>query len=147
MGVQLHSVAMRRPVIGSQIEVTGTRGREAQFGLRLLRIDTNHFKDWLAERLLWPMDQPGAWYVPKDIEEDYCRQMVSETRQRLPSGRIVWVERGRQENHYFDCEVLQAAAGYLLNAARIRERQAMQPQQPPPVSVEILVGAPSPRPR
>ena len=57
--------------------------------------------------------------------------MVSETRQRLPSGRIGWIERGRQENHYFDCEVLQAAAGYLLNAARVREHQAMQPQTPP----------------
>ena len=125
------SVAMRRPVIGSQIEVSGVGGREAKFGLRLLRIDTVHFKDWLAERLLWPINQPGAWFVPKDIEEDYARQMVSETRQRLPSGRIGWIERGRQENHYFDCEVLQAAAGFLLNAARIRERQAMQPQSPP----------------
>jgi phage terminase large subunit GpA-like protein len=122
------STPMRRPVIGTQIEVSGRGGREAKFGLRLLRIDTNFFKDWVAERLLWPMDQPGAWYVPKDIEEDYARQMVSETRQRLPSGRVQWVERGKQENHFFDCEVLQAAAGYLLNAARAQERPATQPQ-------------------
>ena len=37
---------------------------------------------------------------------------------RLASGRVRWVEHSK-ENHFLDCEAMQAAAAHLLNAARI----------------------------
>jgi phage terminase large subunit GpA-like protein len=126
------SSSMRVPLIVSKIEVT-PNGKTAKYGLDLLRLDTDHWKSWVHERVRWPVDQPGAWHLPHDVTDDYCAQIVSEARMRLPSGRVQWVQRAR-ENHILDCEAMQAAASHLLNAQRIREgaRRAAVPRPVPP---------------
>jgi phage terminase large subunit GpA-like protein len=111
------STQMRTPLVASNIEVT-RQGTAAKTGLKLLRLDTDFFKSWLFERIRRPQGQPGAWYLPHDVSEDYCRQVVSEARVRLASGRIKWVRRSR-ENHFLDCESMNAAGAHLLNVARI----------------------------
>jgi hypothetical protein len=52
------------------------------------------------------------------VDDDYCHQLVSEARLKQPTGRVEWVQRSR-DNHFLDCEAMQAAAGYLLNVQRI----------------------------
>jgi phage terminase large subunit GpA-like protein len=111
------STAMRTPMVASNIEVT-RKGTASKTGLKLLRLDTDFFKSWLFERIRRPHDQPGAWHLPHDVSEDYCRQVVSEARVRLASGRVKWVRRSRQ-NHFLDCESMNAAGAHLLNVARI----------------------------
>jgi phage terminase large subunit GpA-like protein len=111
------STPMRTPLVSSNIEVTRS-GSAAKAGLKLLRLDTDRFKSELFERIRRPQGQPGAWYLPHDASEDYCRQVVSEARVRLASGRIKWVRRSR-ENHYLDCESMNVAGAHLLNVARI----------------------------
>jgi phage terminase large subunit GpA-like protein len=123
------STVMRTPLVASNIEVT-RQGTAAKAGLKLLRLDTDYFKSWLFERIRRPQGQPGAWYLPHDASEDYCRQVVSEARVRLASGRIKWVRRSR-ENHYLDCESMNAAGAHLLNVARIGAG-APRPSSPPP---------------
>jgi phage terminase large subunit GpA-like protein len=113
------STPMRVPLIRSAIEVT-PKGTASKYGLNLLRLDSDFFKSWVFERVRWPDDQPGAWHLPHDVDEDYCRQIVSEAHVRLASGRTKWVRRSK-ENHYLDCEAMQAAASHLLNVVRIRE--------------------------
>jgi phage terminase large subunit GpA-like protein len=120
---------MRTPIARSKIEVD-RKGGIAKRGLSLLVLDSDHWKSWVHERLRWPMNEPGSWYLPSDVDHDYCKQILSESRERSPSGRIRWVQRAKQ-NHYLDTEAMQAAAGHLLNAARIRERPQQQ-QQPAP---------------
>ena len=110
--------AMRTPLIFSKIEVSRKDGRAAKYGLELVRLDTDHWKCWVHERLRWPDDHIGGWHVFKDVDDDYCHQLVSEARIKQPTGRIEWVQRSR-DNHFFDCEAMQAAAGYLLNVQRI----------------------------
>lgn len=61
-----------------------------------------------------------SFHLPEDATDDYCAQLVSETRIRKPSGRATWVQRSRS-NHYFDCEAMAYAAGRLLNVQRIPE--------------------------
>jgi len=112
------SAPMRTPLIFSKIEVNRKDGRAAKFGLDLVRLDTDHWKSWVHERLRWPEDKIGGWHVFRDIDDDYCHQLVSEARLKQPTGRIEWVQRSRH-NHFFDCEAMQAAAGYLLNVQRI----------------------------
>jgi phage terminase large subunit GpA-like protein len=126
------SSPMRIPLIKSSIEVT-SKGNAAKFGIELLRLDPDYFKSWVFERVRWPVDQPGAWHLPHDVDDDYCRQIVSEARIRLASGRVKWVRRSR-ENHFLDCEAMQAAAAHLLNAARIGAgaRRPTEPVKPPP---------------
>jgi phage terminase large subunit GpA-like protein len=109
---------MRTPLIFSKIEVSRKDGRAAKYGLDLVRLDTDHWKSWVHERLRWPADHIGGWHVFKGIDDDYCHQLVSEARMKLPTGRVEWVQRSR-DNHFFDCEAMQAAAGYLLNVQRI----------------------------
>src|SRR5262249_18623445 len=124
------SIPMRVPLIKSRIEVTA-RGTAAKYGLELIRLDTDHWKSWVHERVRWPDDQPGAWHLPHDVDDDYCKQIVAEARIRLPSGRPQWVRRSR-ENHFLDCEAMQAAAQHMLNAARIPpSRRTVRPASAP----------------
>ncbi len=119
------STPMRVPIITTKIEVAPS-GKAAKYGLDLVRLDTDHWKSWVHERVRWPADQPGAWHLPIDVDDDYCKQIVSEARMKRPSGRVVWVQRSR-DNHYLDCEAMQAAAASLLNMQR---RASALPQTP-----------------
>lgn len=112
------SSPMRTPLLMSKIEVRRKDGKAAKFGLDLVRLDTDHWKSWVHERLRWPQDHIGGWHVFNGIDDDYCHQLVSEARLKLPTGKVEWVQRSR-DNHFFDCEAMQAAAGYLLNVQRI----------------------------
>jgi phage terminase large subunit GpA-like protein len=132
---------MRIPIMRTKIEVN-VAGSAAKHGLTILRLDSDHWKSWVHERLRWPLDQPGAWFLPRDVDEEYCKQVVSETRTRTPSGKIVWQQRFK-ENHFLDCEALQAAAGYLLGAHRVQER-VEQPTPPVENSTEPQQSAISP---
>jgi hypothetical protein len=61
----------------------------------------------------WPDDQPGGWHLHQDVDEDYCRQIVSEARMRKPSGGIVQgLALARQ--HYLDAEARSFAAAYMV---------------------------------
>lgn len=115
---------MQTPLRVARIEVTQS-GRVAKYGLDLVHLDSDHWKSWVHERIRWPADQPGAWHLPHDLEDDYCQQIVSEARAKRPSGRAVWIQRSK-ENHFLDCEALQAAAAYMLNLQRLTPETAKQ---------------------
>lgn len=109
--------SLRTPLQVSRIEVT-PQGKQAKYGLELVHLNTDWCKSWVHERIRWPSDQPGAWFLPEDSTDDYCAQVVSEARMRRPSGRAVWVRKSK-DNHYFDCEAMAYAAGLMLNVQRI----------------------------
>jgi len=120
--------------------------------LDLVRLDTDHWKSWVHERLRWPDDHVGGWHVFRGIDDDYCHQIVSEARMKKPTGRVEWVQRSR-DNHFFDCEAMQAAAGHLLNVQRIplprkeipiKEAVGRKPTTPPEVAT---LAAPPPPPQ
>ena len=145
------SSAMRTPLIFSKIEVSRKDGRAAKYGLELVRLDTDHWKSWVHERLRWPEDHIGGWHVFNGIDDDYCHQLVSEARLKQPNGRVEWVQRSR-DNHFFDCEAMQAAAGYLLNVQRIplqRPRDKTKDgvgRQPAAPSEVATIASPNPPP-
>ena len=142
------STSMRVPLVVSKIDVD-RKGKTASHGLELVRLDTDHWKSWVHERLRWPEDQAGAWHLPADVDDDYCKQIVSESRRKLPSGRVKWEEKSRH-NHYLDCEAMQAAAAYMMGVHRLgRDKgapvKAADPAVPaPPVMpdapVRIMAG-------
>jgi len=112
------SHAMVTPLVRRKIEVT-QQGKQSKYGLDLIRLDPNHWKSWVHERLAWPLDQPGAWHLPEDVTEDYCRQIVAEAMVRGPGGKPVWIEKAR-DNHFLDAEAMASAAGYMLNVQHIK---------------------------
>jgi phage terminase large subunit GpA-like protein len=129
-----------KPIQLSRIE-TRPDGKQKPYGLDLLWLDSDHWKRWVHERILWPPSQPGAWYLPGDIDDDYCKQIVSEARVKSPSGVPTWVARSRN-NHFLDCEALAAAAGYgLLNAHRLAVKSP-EPETETPPADESMAASP-----
>jgi phage terminase large subunit GpA-like protein len=114
--------SMIKPLQPSLIDVT-YRGQTLKQGLQLWHLDTDYFKSWLVSRFTWPSDQPGRFWVPEDVTDDYCLQMTAETRVAKPSGRAVWV-RVRPDNHYFDCETINVAMAQSLGFHRFRPKKA-----------------------
>jgi phage terminase large subunit GpA-like protein len=133
-----------KPLVVRKHEVTA-KGKVARYGLDLVHLDTDYWKSWIFERIRWPREAPGAWHLPEDVDDEYCQQIVSETRVVLPSGRVQWKQRSKQ-NHYFDAECMAAAAGYMLNAHHIGE--AFRRRPPPDVgAVQQAVVAQQARPQ
>jgi phage terminase large subunit GpA-like protein len=101
----------------SKIEIDPGHGK-AKYGLERVRINTDWCKLWVHERIKWPQDQPGAFFLPDDVTDDYCQQLLSEARVTSKAGRVQWLRRSK-ENHFLDCEAMAYAAGYMLNVQRI----------------------------
>jgi phage terminase large subunit GpA-like protein len=138
---------LEKPLSPSMIDVT-MRGQTYKQGLQLWSLDTDFFKGWLLARLTWPEGQPGRWWVPQDVTDDYCSQLTSETRVAKPSGAATWVKI-RPENHLWDCETGNAALAQILGFHRrlatpenkaATESGTVEAEQPPSP-------APAPRPR
>lgn len=112
------------PLRRSKIEVN-TKGALKKYSLELLLIDTDWAKSSVHERIRYPVDALGAWLLPENIDEGYFAQIISESRVKKPNGQAQWVARSK-ENHFLDCEALNWAAGYLLNAQRIKEGRGLK---------------------
>jgi phage terminase large subunit GpA-like protein len=110
---------MEKPVRLSKIEVN-QRGRVKPSGLHLWNIHTDYFKSHVHSRIRWPIDQAGGFHIHEETEEDYCRQLVAESRVVKPSGKAVWIQHDK-DNHYFDCEQLAFAAGYTLAVHTLKD--------------------------
>lgn len=127
------STPMRKPIAVSKIEVD-LEGHDRKQSLDLMRLDTDHFKSWVQQKIRWLDGMPGSWNVPFDITEDYCRQIVSKARVTAPGGKVKWVVRSKL-NHFLDCEAMQGAAQMVLNLQHLRDgppmRQAAREQKQP----------------
>lgn len=82
------------------------RGKRLRRGYLRWTVNHGYFKAMVHARLAWPQEQKGAWHIPEDYGDDYCRGIVAERRMRLPSGGSRW-EVVYRENHPLDCEYLQ----------------------------------------
>ncbi len=120
-----------RPLKASFIDVN-IGGRLLKNGCQLWHLDSDYLKSWLYGRMRWPDSEIGGWYLHRDVDEDYARQMVSEELIVKPSGRRIWVRRNRA-NHYLDCESLALAAALSLQVHALPdvERTAERVEAPP----------------
>ncbi len=133
------SSAMRKPIMTSNIDIN-IDGKVIKRGLELVRLDTDYFKSWVLQKVRWDREASGAWFLPSDVGEDYCRQIVSESRIRAPGGKTKWV-RVHKDNHFLDVEAMQAAAAAMLNLSKLRDgppkrRQATSSAPPSPQKPE-----------
>jgi phage terminase large subunit GpA-like protein len=111
---------------------------QTEGGLKLLMLDTDRTKLSIYEKIDWPTDVRGAWLLPDDVEEDFLRQMISETRTKTPAGRVTW--RAHGANHYWDAECMQMVVPLIFNLPALRPPPAApaappieppSPEQPP----------------
>jgi len=109
-----------KPYKAANVDVN-VRGKVIKGGLQHWIHDDEIGKAWVHSRIEWPADQPGAWFLPSDIDEDYCKQIVSWQRVTKPSGRTLWL-RARKDDHYLDVEVLALLAARIKSADRLRKQ-------------------------
>ncbi len=121
-----------KPLRPSDIDIN-FRGRVIKGGLRLYHLDTDFFKSWVYDRLEWPLDKPGGFFLSRDATDDYCQQLVAESREVDRGGKVRWI-RFRKANHYLDCEMMNAACAHLLQLHRLspktREKLRPDPEKP-----------------
>jgi phage terminase large subunit GpA-like protein len=118
------------PLSVNRIDVNAKGGR-AKYGLDLVRLSTDFFKSWVHERVRWPEDQPGGWHLFERIDEDFCKQIVSEARTKKAGGAgFTWVVKSKQ-NHFLDCEALAYAAAYMIGIQRLRDDPGAQARPAP----------------
>lgn len=118
------------PLSVNRIDVKAS-GSRAKYGLDLVRLSTDFFKSWVHERLRWPDDQPGGWFLFDKIDEAYCRQIVAEARAKKKDGvGFTWVVKSKN-NHYLDCEAMAFAAAYMLGIQRVSVAPAPAPAPAP----------------
>lgn len=56
-------------------------------------------------------------------EERRSSKSAADNRVRKPGGKPVWVRRAK-DNHYLDCEAMNAAAAFFLGVQRLRDEPA-----------------------
>ena len=117
------------PVQGKLQDVT-IGGRTIRDGVRLYLLDTTFFKSWLYSRIRSDLEElPDCWHLPRDITEDYGRQVVAEEVVQKASGQLHFHCPRSRQNHYLDAEVCATAAAYAhLQQHRIEPLGA--PQEP-----------------
>lgn len=127
---------LSQPVKSSRIDVA-VAGGASKTGLHLWHVDSGYFKTWIHGRIDWPTTQPGAWILPTDVSEEYCKQLVAESCITLPNGKRVW-KRMSPNNHALDCEVYATAAAYMLQIHRMpKATPDAAPQRSPPNAARI----------
>ncbi|UYO50324.1 phage terminase large subunit family protein [Rhodopseudomonas palustris] len=130
------------PVSLSRIEVVPS-GKKAKYGLDLALLDTDMLKSFVHARIRWDAKSPGGWHIPQDADDEYCKQVVAESRVKKDRGGFMWVPLG--ENHYLDCEAMAYGAAYLHRVFLIKDG-AKRPRSPePPKTPEsaIIPGKPT----
>lgn len=113
-----------KPYKLSKIEVN-YRGKTSKYSLNLWHIDASYMKSWVHARVKKSAGEGGGWHLPADITEDYCKQVVAEGQVQQDNGKIVWVQHYR-DNHFLDCEVLQAAGAHLLGLRALKPLEARE---------------------
>lgn len=145
---QVYKYAMRhaantRPTKGRDILPGGEKQKASQIdyipagkrdpiGLQLWHVNTHYYKQTLYGLIRRQGEPPGAWHVPPDVEDSYCKQVTNEQLVILSSGGHRWIRTGDRQNHALDCEVLARAAADVLNVEFLPSPRGPDPAPPPP---------------
>ena len=93
--------------------------------IKLYNLNSRHFKDRLAAKLMVDPTDPGAWHLHKDTDLDFARQMCAEGKDDAG----FWTCPKGKANHYWDCSYMEMA---LVEIAQVKlwrrpdEQQAIQ---------------------
>lgn len=114
-----------KPFKKSDIDVN-VCGKIVKHSLQLWHFNTDQMKSWVHSRIEWPCDQSGGWWLPQDISDEYCKQLVAEQRSVKPSGKVVWVK-VKQHNHFLDAESLAYLAVRIVSAGNTNMLEGVTP--------------------
>lgn len=108
------------PVRSSKIEVN-YQGKHIPGGVQLFHFDDFYFKSFLHSKIKRGNYQGSeAWHLPKNIDEEFCKQILAEQLVTKSSGGKLWVQT-YQHNHFLDCEKMAEVAGHIANSIKFRK--------------------------
>ena len=110
--------SLDKPFYASKIDVRES-GKTIAHGLQLWHVHTDYFKSFVHGRLKQAVGQRGEFHLPVDVTEDYCQQLVAESRVTKASGRATWIK-VRKDNHALDCEMMNVAAMHMMGGHMLR---------------------------
>lgn len=126
-----------RPTLDKPFKATHVdvnfRGKTIKNGIQEWHLNADVSKSWVHGRIGWPHEEAGAWYLPVDITEDYCKQIVAEERREDARGKGVWKQTAR-DNHFLDCESMNymlARICHIQHLTKKPERKAQEIQKAP----------------
>jgi len=118
---------LEKPYKASLVDVN-VRGKTIKNGVQLWHFNTDIFKSWVHSRVEWPDDQPGAWFLPSDVSEDYCKQIIAEQRVQKPSGAVIWIQVSK-DNHKLDAEAIAYLAIRIMGGVSASRPSAEPPKR------------------
>ncbi|MCB2147585.1 MAG: phage terminase large subunit family protein [Deltaproteobacteria bacterium] len=113
-------------------------------GIKLVRFDTNYFKNQLAGILEIAPGDPGCWHYHRELTQDWARQMTVEG----INDKGAWENPQERPNHAWDCATLLLLAHEVLGVSFWRKndpekKTADRPkQEEPPESHRIAYERP-----
>jgi hypothetical protein len=102
--------------------------------LHLVEVDADHWKTWVHQRLVTPLDKPGAMTLFRAQPQEHlslAKHLTAETKTEefiAGKGVVVRWERIRRQNHWFDALYNACAAGHGCGARLVDE---LKPEPPP----------------
>lgn len=106
---------LNKPYYPSKVDVTPKTGKPIKNGVQLWHFDSDIMKTWVHGRVNRAKTLPGQWYLPIDISDDYCKQIIAEERIDKASGGVLW-KKVSKDNHKLDCEALAYMGAKMLHS-------------------------------
>jgi phage terminase large subunit GpA-like protein len=139
-------IPFRRSIIDSY-----PSGEKIPGGVTLLRVNGDHYKTELWERIQSTPESNRGWWIFEDVEDDYINQICSEHQERKrprdKASYLVWKKKYESiKNHYLDTTVYVLALSQFLGlermhaetkpytVARLAEKKASAPAKPIPTA-------------
>ncbi len=119
------------------------QGRGIAGGLILWWLDVDHYKLKVQAAMTAAPGMRGRFYVFEGVDEEYKLQVTAEERviirnRKTGAQRYEWrTKKGRQANHYWDCEVYNYATADMLGVSHLTQehlevaRRGPRPPEPP----------------
>lgn len=120
---------MRRPFEITKIDKM-PNGNPIIGGIKLVRVNTTYYKDFLAGKLALLFEELGSFRLHSNPDQDYLEHMCAEYR----NAKGVWICPSSKRNESFDCEVLNLTVAEMLGLrfASTDDKKPEEPDKPKP---------------
>lgn len=116
MGVE----SLTQPHRYSDIDLFPRSKKAIPGGIKLVRFDSNHYKNRLNTRLEKHQGDAGCWYYHSEITEEWAEQMTVEG----IGEKGTWENPGDKPNHAWDCAVLLMLAAEIHGVRFKKQKRA-----------------------
>lgn len=111
-------------------------------GIKLVRVNTTYYKNLLAGKISLEPDQPGAFRLHSNPDDDYIAHMTAEYR----DSKGVWQCPASKRNESWDCEVLNLCCVDMIGLKFILARKKIQQANLQPTTAGTQKANKQPRP-